>query len=170
MEIIPSAVVTRFEQLEPGDLFLYMQGEHKFYALKTQQPPNGDRSTMVTLGPSLLLNSSESFLLPWQAATVMSLGKNFSILLPTEVSAWSAMGPNRTPVCLAVAEETAFICTNGGAGPNQYFACFVDVKTGAIREARLQSAAIFTNSWQIAVLGANHPPRTILKFPLPEGG
>jgi hypothetical protein len=100
MEIIPSAVVTRFEKLEPGDLFLYMQGEHKFYASKTQQPPAGDRSTMVTLGPSLLLNSAESFLLPWQAVTVLSLGKNFSILLPTEVSAWSAMGPNRMPFVL----------------------------------------------------------------------
>jgi hypothetical protein len=169
MEIIPPAKVVRFEQLEPGDLFLYIDHRHTFYALKTQQPASGDRSTMVLLGPTFLEDVKESFLLPWQGASVLSLGKNFSVLLPTDAAAWSWTGPSRAPVCLAVAEENTFICTNGGMSPQHYFACFVDVKTGAIVEQRLRSAALFTNTWEIALLSANHPPRTILKYPLPEG-
>jgi hypothetical protein len=166
MEIIPPARATRFELLEPGDLFVYMDGQQTFYALKTQQPASGDRSTMVLLGPSFVQDIAESFLVPWQAVTVLSLGKNFSIFLPTDAASWSPTGPSRKPVCLAIAEENTYICTNGGPSPQHYFPCFVDVRTGAIVERRPSGSAAFTTNWEIAVLGANHPPRTILKYPL----
>src|ERR1700719_779463 len=51
----------------------------KFYALKTQQPGNGPKITLVMLGPSYIDEIDESFLLPWETATVLSLEKNFSI-------------------------------------------------------------------------------------------
>jgi hypothetical protein len=170
MEIIPSAKVTRFEQLEPGELFLYIDGRYTFYALKTQQRSSGNQSMMVMLGPSFIEDSKEAFLLPWQGATVLSLGRNFSIILPTEAAAWSWKGPSRVAVCLAISEDAAFICANGGFSPQQYFPCFVDVKTGAVIEGRIPASALFTNTWEIAVLGPNHPPLSVLKYPLPEGG
>jgi hypothetical protein len=99
--------------------------------------------------------------------TVLSPGKNFSILPSQDPAPWSPTGPSRTPVCLAVVEKNTYICTNGGHSPQRYFPCFVDVTTGAIVEGRLSGSAAFTNSWEIAVLGANPPPRSILKYPLP---
>jgi len=169
MELIPPIGMTPFGQLEPGDLFLHMSGPDKFYALKTAQPPKGPNTTMVMLGPSFFEDCNESFLLPWETAMVLSFGKNFSILLPTEADAWSWSAENRRkPVCLAVAGENIYVCANGGPSPTRYFPCFVDVKTGAIVEQNLPGTSIYTNSWEIAVLGNNHPPRTILKFPLPE--
>jgi hypothetical protein len=167
MEIVPAARTTRFEQLEAGDLFMCIDGRQTFYALKTQQPATGDRSTMVLLGPSFIQDAAESFLVPWQPVTVLSLGKNFCILPSLDPASWSPTGPSRTPVCLAIAEENTYICTNGGHSPQHYFPCFVDVKTGAIVERRLLGAAAFTNSWEMAVLNTNHPPRSILKYPLP---
>lgn len=167
MEIVPSVRVTRFEQLEPGELFIYMDGTHTFYALKTQPPATGDKSTMVVLGPSFPEDLKEAFLLPWQPATVLSLGKNFSILPSLDPASWSLQGPGRAPVCLAVAEGSTFICANGGASPQRYFACFVEVETGAIVEGRLQGHAVFTGAWEIAVQSPNHPPRSILRYPLP---
>jgi hypothetical protein len=167
MEILPPVRTTRFEQLEVGDLFVYMDGRHKFYALKTQQPSSGERSTMVLLGPSFVEGLTESFLLAWQPVTVLSLGKNFSILPSLDSASWSPTGPSRTPICLAVADEDTYICTNGGSSPQHYFSCFVNVKTGAIIEQRLPGSAAFTNTWEIAVLVANHPPLSILKYPLP---
>lgn len=166
MEIVPAVRSTRFEQLEAGDLFIYMDGQ-TFCALKTQQPATGDRSTMVLLGPSFIQDVAESFLVPWQPVTVLSFGKSFSILPSLDPAAWSPTGPSRTPVCLAVADDNVYVCTNGGPSPQRYFPCFVDVKTGAIVEGRLPGSAAFTNSWEIAVLIANHPPRSILKYPLP---
>lgn len=166
MKIVPSARVARFEQIEPGDLFIYMDGEKTFYALKTQQPRTGDRATMVLLGPSFIQNVMESFLVPWQPVTVLSFGKDFSILPSLDPAAWSPMGPSREPVCLAIAEESTYICTNGGPSPQHYFPCFVDVQTGAIVERRPSGSVAFTGSWEIAVLGPHHPPRSILKYPL----
>ena len=64
MEIVPAARTTRFEQLEPGDLFIYMDGRQTFYALKTQQPATGDRSTMVLLGPSFIQDVANLFSFP----------------------------------------------------------------------------------------------------------
>ena len=43
MQIIPPFRMTPFEQVEPGDLFLYMDGKYKFYALKTQSPSVGTK-------------------------------------------------------------------------------------------------------------------------------
>ncbi len=169
MDIIPAARATRYEQLEPGELFLFMEGTHSTYALKTLQQGDRDRNRMVVLGPSFL-DAGESFLLGWQATTVLSFGKDHSIFLPTEATVWAPRPLDRSQVWLAVAEERTFICTNGGPSPQHYFACFVDVATGEIVEQGLRGAAVFTNTWEIAVLGANHPPRTILKYPLSEGG
>jgi hypothetical protein len=166
MDVFPSVRTARFEELEPGDLFILIDQQQKLYALKTQQPATGDRSAMVLLGPSFIQDVAESFLVPWQPATVLSFGKSFSILPPLDPTSWSPTGPSRTPVCLAVAGEDIYICTNGGFSPQHYFSCFVDLKTGAIIEGRLPRSAAFTNAWEIAILGINHPPRSILKYPL----
>jgi hypothetical protein len=69
MIVIPPVRTERFEQLKPGDLFLLINQNYKFYALKTQEPPTGERSQMVLLGPSFPEGVTESFLLPWQAVT-----------------------------------------------------------------------------------------------------
>jgi hypothetical protein len=166
MEIIPPARVTRFEQLEPGELFLYLEGRQRFYALKTERPKSGDQSQMVLLGPTFFGEIAESFLVAWQPATVVSFGKNCSILLSNGPESWVSTGSTRRPVCLAIAGEKTYICTNGGSSPHDYFPSYVDVKTGGIIEARLPDSAAFTNTWEIAVLGNNHPTRTILRYPL----
>ena len=166
MEIVPAVRATRFEQLDPGDLFVFMDGRQTFYALKTQSPASGDRTSMVLLGPSFIQDVPESFLVPWQPVTVLSLGRNFSILPSLNSASWSPSGPSRKPVCLAVAEEGTYICTNGGPSPQHYFPCFVDVKTGAIVQRHLSGSSAFTNDWEIVALAGNHAPRPILKYPL----
>ena len=157
MQVIPPFRMTPFEQVEPGDLFLYMQGGDRFYALKTQSLSVGPKTTLVMLGPSFTHDVKESFLLSWEAAVVLSLGKNFSILLPTDATAWSWSRPDRTPVWLAMAGDSLFVCTNGGPSPQQYFPCFVDVKTGQIIERALPGTSIYTDKWEIAALGTTHP-------------
>lgn len=127
----------------------------------------GDQGMMVTLGPSFTEGGAESRLVRWEAVTVLSLGKEFSILLSADPAAWSTRGPGRSPVCLAIADDRAFICTNASPSPNQYFPYFVDVETGALFERAPPGIVAFTNAWEIAFLGAERPPRTILKYPLP---
>jgi hypothetical protein len=166
MEIIPQARMTKFSDVQPGDLFLYMDGQNKFYAIRTQGP----QTTMVMLGPSFHPpDVTEAFLFAWDVSTVLSFGKDYSILLPTDAASWVWSGQTRSPpIWLAVAGDSMFICANGGRSSQNYFPCFVDVKTGAILGRSLPGTSVYTNTWEIAVLGNNYPPRTILKFPLPE--
>jgi len=164
MEIFPSVTVGRFEQIQPGDLFVFL-GERNCYAIKTEKPSNGDRSGLVVLGPAFPYPANESFLLPWQGANVVSHGKNFSVLLPTDPAAWFETGSTREPVCLAVHEGKVFVCANGGPSPGHFFQCYVELETGKIIEGRLPGAA-YTNQWEIVITHPKLPPRTLLKFPL----
>lgn len=166
MKTIPPTLAIRFEQLEPGDVFLFLEGQQNVYALKTAKTADRDQNEMVLLGPTFLQESAESYLLPWQPATVLSFGKACSILLPTDPAAWSTVGPSPIPVCLAVSGDKTYLCTNGAESPRRYFPCFVDTSTGEVIERRLPGTAVYTNTWELAILGANHPPRTILKYPL----
>jgi hypothetical protein len=105
MVMVPAISVTRFEQLEPGDLFIFLDREPTSFALKTQAARSGDRSSMVLLGPSFFQDVEESYIVSWQPATVLSLGKDFSILPSLNPTSWSLNGSTRQPVCLAIADD-----------------------------------------------------------------
>ena len=82
---------------------------------------------MVILGPSFLPPVvTEASLLSWDPATVLSLGKNYSILLSTGSRGVDVVGgQTRTPVHLAIAGESIFICANGGLSSKIiHFPCF----------------------------------------------
>jgi len=162
MEVTPKLTVARFEKLEPGDLFIYMTDQGSCFAIKTDKAKDGDPSELLILGPDFPYDAKESLLLKWQPTTVVSFGKNFKIILPTNPSDWFLSGDTRTPVCLAVCDEEVYICTNGGQWPGPFFQCFVEVKTGKIVENRLPGISAFTNHWEIALPGAEL--RTILKY------
>ncbi len=59
MEIYPPVRVARFEQLDPGDLFVYPHERGSCIALKTEKPANGDRNYMVVLGPHFPYEAEE---------------------------------------------------------------------------------------------------------------
>src|SRR5665213_452969 len=105
MEVTPKMRVTRFEKLEPGDLFIYLTDEGSCFALKTATTKDGDPSDILVLGPNFPYETKESMLLRWQPTTVVSFGKDYKIILPTKPSAWFLNGNIRAPVCLAVCEE-----------------------------------------------------------------
>lgn len=168
MEILPTVQAARFEQLEAGDLFIYFDKKSAFFALKTQQLLSEGRSGMVLLGPKFPEGIMESLLLTWQAATVLSLGKNFSVLPSLDPTAWSTTEPTREPVWLAVADEKIYVCTNGGPLASRFFPCFVELGTGAVIEGQLPGIVAFTKAWEIVVLSTTHPPRSVLKYSLPQ--
>jgi hypothetical protein len=166
VDIIPELEVTRFEQLAAGDLFLCINGDRSFYALKTAHLKSLDGNGLVTLGPAFADGFDESSIMPWQAATTLKIGKSYSILLSSNADAWRARGPYREPVWLAIAGKRAFVCTNGGPSPNHYFSCFVDVETGEVHEGRLPGISAFTSEWEIVLSSATGAPWSVMKFPL----
>jgi hypothetical protein len=165
VELVPPVTVARFEEIEPGGLFVQFDGRSQCIGLKTARPPDGDRNQFVLLGPEFPDGISESFLVPWESATVVSFGKNYSLLLPSDPSAWFLDGPKRTPVCIAASGNRAYVCTNGGSSPRDFTPCFVEFETGAIIQRRLPTDAAYTLHWQISLLHRHIPPRTILSYP-----
>ena len=169
MEISPEVKVARFEQLEPGDLFIYMNDRAPCFALKTQKDTqSGDDEGLVILGPQFPYDAEESFLMPWRAATALSYGKDYTVVLPTKPSAWKTTGSTRAAVHLAIAEGEVFVCANGGLSPSDFYQAYVEMKTGRIIPKRLHATALFTNEWEIVIPGPDGRSRTLLKYPGPE--
>jgi hypothetical protein len=169
MDVFPDVTISRFEQLEPGDLFIYLDDRAACFALKTEKPANGDRNEMVLLGPEFPNDISEPTILPWKPATVVSLGKHYTIRLPTDPASWLLQGDRHKAVCLAVCGKDIYVCANGGTSQGHYFACYVELRTGKIVGASLNGITAFTNTWEILLGGSEKAQRSILKYPHAEG-
>jgi hypothetical protein len=104
------------------------------------------------------------FILDWQPTTVISYGRDYSILLPVDPCAWFLSGSLRNPACIAVDEQGVYICANGGPSADRFFQCFVEFATGRLVEDRLPGYAAYTNDWEIAFCPERLPPRTLLKY------
>jgi hypothetical protein len=146
MDVIPTVKTARFDLLEAGELFFNTDNNSLVLALKTLPLESGDPSMMVLLRPTFDGEIKEAFLLQWVPATILSLGKQFSIELPVDVNAWSTQGPNREPVCLAVSEKETYICANAAPSPRSYLGCFVNVRTGAIMFHRTPRFALYSKT------------------------
>lgn len=166
MDMNPPVKVSRFEQLEAGDLFIFMNDRAPCYAIKSQKDPkNGDPEGLVILGPQFPYDAEECFLMPWRASMALSFGKDYSVILPTRPSAWKESGSMRAAVHLAAAEDQLFICANAGPSPSNFYQAYVEMKSGRIIPGRLHATALFTNEWEITVPGPDGRARSILKYP-----
>lgn len=170
MIIFPAVRSERFNQLKVGELFIYADGHNereRFYALKVQALEKGDEEMMIPLGPELPAPLKESFLLQWQASTVLSLGTDFRIVLPSEPSTWTTNGPNRDPICLAVSKDQIYACVNSANHPSIFAPVYANMKTGELCK-RLPGTAVFTNSWAIHVGDAKGLSKILVQYPLKQ--
>ena len=164
MNIIPPVKIERFEQLQPGDLFVYMNEGAGCFALKLERERDNDPNKMVFIGPDFPHDMKESYILPWQKATVVSHGKNFNIVLPGRAASWKPQTEMRKPVCLAVIEKEVFFCTNGGTSPEHYIPCYIGAATGKIHMSRPAGSIAFTHDWKITVPGPSDTSLSLLKY------
>ena len=164
MEIVPPVTVARFEKLEPGDLFLYTHDSGSSVALKTGPLLEGDPSGLVLLGPTFPHEMKESFILPWQQTTVVSFGKSYSLILPTDPTSWFLSGDKRKPVCLAVSGSEVYVCTNGGISPVHFLQCFVELRTGKFIANCLPGIVAYTNHWKIVIPHTDASAHAIIKY------
>jgi hypothetical protein len=133
------------------------------FAIKTAKDEDDEKNILI-LGPDFPYETSESHLLHWQAATVVSFGKHYSLVLPTTPSLWHTKIDQRKPVCLAVSHTEVYVCANGGPSPQHYLPCLLEFKTGKILANRTLPIAAYTADWEIVVPGPGVQPRSILKY------
>ena len=169
MDIFPAVTASRFVQIEIGTLFLSLDRE-RFFALKTAPITPEEQPLMLCLGPTFPADIQESALMNGERTNLLSFGKDFSVLLPSDPAAWvpeaEIRHPDvRRPVHLAVYEGVVFVCANASEWEGRYAQCFVDLSSGSVTE-RLPGRAVYTNRWQIAIIKPHYPPRMLVSYPL----
>jgi hypothetical protein len=172
MRMDPKVGVMRFEQLSPGDLFIYPYDEGSCVAMKVVDPTSDGDILMLPLGPMYPAGVTCPSLMHSPAATVISFGKEYTLRLPCRASGWLASPPPFDKHGIAVTEKGAYVRANRLPAENEFHACYVDMATGAVHVSgggRFQQFAppprisAFAIEWEIVTV--EKEPRVILAYP-----
>jgi hypothetical protein len=166
MMIAPKLVVTRYAQLEAGDLCIFPDGDASFVALKVQKP-DGD-ILVVPIGPRFPGGFEDPSLIDAPAATVLSFGKEYTLQLPTRPESWSFETPGPQTHCIVLTAEGAFLRVNFGLQGQGFRPCYIAMATGTIVQHRMEYIAPpglkgFVLEWELLTNEAE--PRRILAYP-----
>lgn len=169
--LIPAGLaVTRFAQLQQGDLFIVPDEDGGFVALKAADP-DGDM-LMVPIGPRFPDGLPYPCLIGEPATTVISLGKQCALRLPTRPEGWRLVPPQPETHCIAVTEEGAFVRASFVSPEHGYKPCYIALDTGTTvtsGSGRMQpyiaprGRMAFAVEWELVTQEAK--PRRILSYP-----
>jgi hypothetical protein len=172
MRIDPKVAVMRFQQLSPGDLFIYPYTEGSCVAMQVVDPTSDGDILMLPLGPIFPPGFSCPSLIHGPAATVISFGKEYVLRLPCRANGWLIGPPSFDKHCIAITQTGAYIRANCRPPESGFHACYVDMATGVVHatgSGRFQEFApppgvlAFAVEWEIVT--DEQEPRVILTFP-----
>jgi hypothetical protein len=132
METQPHLRADRFEQLHPGDLFIFPFENGPGFALKAFDPAPDGGKFLVPMGPCFPPDDLQPRLMTWQAETTISFGNNLILELSSAPRAWSVEEPGREIVCCVLAGENAYLRANHARSPGRFERCWILVTSGAI--------------------------------------
>ncbi len=174
MRIVPALKVTRFAQLEPGELFIFHHTEGSCVAIVAADPIENDEKIPVALGPSLPRSINYPSLIPGIPGAVICFGKDYLIRLPVHANGWLNAPPGPEKHCILVTEQGTYIRANFNLQQNPYRECYIDIATGMIfsegsgpfqRYATPRGSHAFATEWEITT--SESEPRVILAYPYP---
>ena len=150
MRITPNLKAVRFQQLEPGDLFIFASNEFRCMALRGVDPELHGDVIALLLGPGLATNNQMRVLKPGHQA-VIAIGKDYVLRLPVAPAGWAADLPPNDTSCLAVTDGRAFFRGNfGGTGEN-FRPCWIEAATGTLRYQPPPGIAAYAIQWEIVI-------------------
>ena len=148
MEIVPQMVAARFEQVEPGGLFIFPFKHGASFALKVTPPERDARPLILPMGPSFPTDEHQPRLLAWQPETTVSLGKRFVFRLDTDPSAWTGRMPPLNYFCCALVESEIFLRAN--ANPfDGYLICWARLSDGALSWKEPPGIVAYSTKWEV---------------------
>jgi len=163
MKISPKVTATRFEQLKPGDLFIFLENGWSCIALATQDPDTVGGKLILLLGPQFPKEMNGPHLIGWGSVTVVSFGNEYELRLPTFPNLWSDIEPPANEFCALLADDVPFFRANFSPTANHYRACYVRVGDGAVSFRRPPGIQAFALSYEILVPKMDQGLAAILK-------
>jgi hypothetical protein len=164
MKIVPELIATRFEQLTPGDLFIFLIREEFYIALAAREKSEGGRNLVLILGPKFPEGTRGPTLFPWAAAAVVSFGKEYQLRLPTDPHCWSPVPPNPEQHCVLLVDNTPYFRADFVHYPGRFHTCYVRASDGMVEYEIPRGIVAFALEWEISTIGSDSNPRSILKL------
>jgi hypothetical protein len=174
MKVTPNLKITRFAQLEAGDLHLCWLGGEPCVAFVAVDPTENGQKLEVPLGPTFRAGTRGPTLVTPANHTVASFGKDYALRLPVSTPGWQEAEPEPDRPCILLVEDRAYFRVDFG-GYRGFIACYVDVASGLIctiggghnqQFARPAGTALFATEWEL--LTTEPEPRVILNISAPE--
>ena len=174
MQPAPALRVTRFAQLDCGDLFLWRHKEGGCVAIVAADPTQNDHKLILPLGPDFPRDVTGPFFLYPDGITVVSFGKQYVLNLPVQPRGWLDTPPPQGTHCILVTEAGVYIRVNRSPNPREFHVCYVDLATGLIctrgsgasqEFATPSGVPAFAIQWELVT--REDKPRVILAYPYP---
>jgi hypothetical protein len=108
MDLFPTMQTSEFEKLEPGELFLFLDDRERFFAIKTAAGRFEPGERIAVIGPNFKAGNDEPFLLAWPSRTILSYGRDFSVVPSAAPEDWSYEGAERGTASVAIAGDQSY--------------------------------------------------------------
>lgn len=140
LKIEPKLRLCEFEELSPGDLFIYFHDNGSCVALKVEDPTQNGEKLIVPFGPAFPRSLNGPNLLQGRQENVISFGKDYVLRLPSYAEGWSRSEPSANVPCILKTSDSSFLRTNFSPRIEEFLPCYIDMSTGLIHSdtGRLQ--------------------------------
>lgn len=163
MRVIPNLKVMRLNQLQPGDLFIGAEHKPPCVGLKGVDPECDGDAIVLWLGPELPDRTGPRVTAA-QHETVIAIGKDYVLRLPTEPDGWTAEFPPIGAACLAIADDKVFFRGNFAPEPDGFKPCWIEVESGILRYRPPPGISAYAVKWEIAIEEPLCRQQTVLRI------
>lgn len=152
MQVFPRVISKRFSQLERGDLFILLENDERYVALKCFDPADGGDELILLLGPNLPDDlGPPPRLIGEQMMTVMSFGQDYVLRLPTSPEGWMADTPPPATPTILLADDKPYFRANAGHRPGQFRATWVEISSGLASRSAPAGIKAFAVKWELLI-------------------
>jgi hypothetical protein len=133
LKIEPTLRLCEFEELLPGDLFIYFHDNGSCVALKAEDPTQNGEKLIVPLGPTFPNSVNGPYPLPGRQINVISFGRDWILRFPSRADGWSRSEPSANVPCILKTRDGCYLRANFSSRTAEFLPCYIDMSTGLIQ-------------------------------------
>jgi hypothetical protein len=135
LKIEPILRLCEFEELSPGDLFVYFHDNGSCMALKAEDPTQNGEKLIVPLGPAFPNSVNGPCLLLERQVNVISFGKDWMLRFASHAEGWSRSEPSVNVPCILKTRDGCYLRANFASRIPEFVPCYIDMSTGLIQSS-----------------------------------